>query len=796
MFGKVCKWLSARTKWIFNIVIAILVIGCIIVIAEVNLSQNTENRALAELKSTVSMQRSTFSDDVDSQFKTLELVADMLEYGRHFASKGIQPTLTSIVRTSELCTLCLADTDGNVTDYQGNDIGNCSDRAYFYEIMSGNSTQYCEYLKTTKNGGEARVIFSVPAYDKNGSMLGVLFCSKEISVLENSIFAHEDLFDSSSTIFICTKTGELIAANENADDDFSGDKSYQKSGFNVYKWNKGLETMRDDNVKTKEIDLNGKMHFAACTPLEADGWYLYCIVDKANVSETFSSNLVLIKKTIAYFFVIFAAILIYIIALGKSYVKRKSREALAAKRNYENYRNILKEVQCGVVEYDINNALLATIQPELGDLKLGVLNGSLDTYEQFKAMHPEYDFNELKKELELAKRDGRTYLFESILTSNTQKICWLQTMIIPILNENDTVGKILFAIFDVSDLHRESDAVLEMYTNIPAGVYRCSLNDPIHVEYFSDGFCKMLGYSREEIDRIIGFKREYSMLISREDRAVFDEFVRNLAARGGKETCEYHLVCADGSLLAVSDTMDAKQSSSGAMYGYSVVTDLQKYKEMQQGLERELDDVKQQLEQSRIKNANSQMQPHFLYNALSSIREIVLEDPEYASDLIYDFTTHLRACIRSMSNEDLVPFTQELENIKAYVNIEKMRFGDRLRVEYNCRETEFDIIPLSLQPLVENAIRHGVYECGVRGGTVAVSTSRGDECITVCVEDDGTGFDFEKTMAEVKSGKRDSSGLYNLIFRFETLMNAHVAVESKIGSGTKVTVTIPAGGKR
>lgn len=237
--------------------------------------------------------------------------------------------------------------------------------------------------------------------------------------------------------------------------------------------------------------------------------------------------------------------------------------------------------------------------------------------------------------------------------------------------------------------------------------------------------------------------------------------------------------------------MDAKRGSSGIMYGYSVVTDLRKYREEQQNLEQELKHTRDQLAQTRVKNASSQMQPHFLYNALSSIREIVLEDPEYASELIYDFTTHLRACVRSMSSDAVVPFTQELENIRAYVSIEKMRFGSRLNVEYNCPETDFDIIPLSIQPLVENAVRHGVFDRGAMGGKVTVSTARGDGCIFVYVEDNGVGFDYQKTMQEVKDGTRDSSGLANLIFRFATLMRAEVSVDSVIGAGTKVTVKIP-----
>ncbi|MBR5672308.1 MAG: histidine kinase, partial [Spirochaetales bacterium] len=125
---------------------------------------------------------------------------------------------------------------------------------------------------------------------------------------------------------------------------------------------------------------------------------------------------------------------------------------------------------------------------------------------------------------------------------------------------------------------------------------------------------------------------------------------------------------------------------------------------------KQVEDLQEALKEARFKNSMSQMQPHFLYNALGSIREIILDDPQYASDLVYDFTTHLRACIKAMSNSDLIPFEQELTNINAYVNIEKMRFGDRLKVVYDIQKSDFKIVPLGIQPLVENSIRHGVYK--------------------------------------------------------------------------------------
>ena len=367
---------------------------------------------------------------------------------------------------------------------------------------------------------------------------------------------------------------------------------------------------------------------------------------------------------------------------------------------------------------------------------------------------------------------------------------WVKVLLIPVLNE-ERVLHVLGVAIDITNMHQDFEAVADMFMQVPGGVCRCRLSAPSRLEYFSEGLCKMLKYSGSEIRAIIGPEQDYSHLVFQEDRHKFNEFMQDLAMHGGSQTCEYRMICKDGMLLTVSDTMDAQRSSSGVMYGYCVVTDLQKYKQVQAELETELAATKEHLEELRMKNFASQMQPHFLYNALASIREIVLDEPEYASDLIYDFTTHLRACLRSIATDTQIPFQQELDNINAYVNIEKMRFGTKLSIQYECSETNFLIIPLSIQPLVENAIRHGIYERGENGGVVIIRSYQTDHGVDIQVEDNGVGFDFEKTMQEVKDGTRDSTGLFNLIFRFEKIMKATVTVKSQYNVGTTVTVSIP-----
>lgn len=232
-----------------------------------------------------------------------------------------------------------------------------------------------------------------------------------------------------------------------------------------------------------------------------------------------------------------------------------------------------------------------------------------------------------------------------------------------------------------------------------------------------------------------------------------------------------------------------QDDACGDVMAFCVIYDLTEH----QRKEKELQDLENKLQMTRIRNFTSQMQPHFLYNALGSIQEIVLDDPQYASELIGDFTMHLRSCIRAMANDKPLLFSQELENVKAYVNIEKMRFGKKLNVHFDIKEDKFKIIPLSIQPLVENAIRHGIYGRGLKGGTVTICSRETEKHWVVTVEDDGVGFDIQTYLRGQADNRRDSTGLKNVIFRLEQIMNGKVNIESKIGVGTKITVKIPKG---
>ena len=230
---------------------------------------------------------------------------------------------------------------------------------------------------------------------------------------------------------------------------------------------------------------------------------------------------------------------------------------------------------------------------------------------------------------------------------------------------------------------------------------------------------------------------------------------------------------------------------TGDITAICVVNDITEHEENKKKIKQLTDE----LQDSKMKRSMAQMQPHFLYNALGSIREIVLSDPKYASDLIYDFTTHLRACIHAMSDNGnmLIPFNKEMENVRAYINIEKMRFRERLNVEYNIESDNFKIVPLCIQPLVENSIRHGIFPKGKRGGTVSISVQEHSDSNIITVKDDGIGFDFKAMHESVFCGSRDSTGLMNLIYRLEKTLHAKIQIDSQLGCGTEVTIVVPKG---
>ena len=201
-------------------------------------------------------------------------------------------------------------------------------------------------------------------------------------------------------------------------------------------------------------------------------------------------------------------------------------------------------------------------------------------------------------------------------------------------------------------------------------------------------------------------------------------------------------------------------------------------------LEAEKNIVEAQLKESRVSIMLSQIQPHFIYNTLGTIERMCLKDPEKAFDLVRNFSLYLRGNFSELDSVTPIRFGEELKHVEYYVNVEKVRFPD-MNIEYDVETTEFVLPALSVQPLVENAIKHGLMRLE-SGGTVVIRSYETSSHFCVEVRDDGVGFDTSLPIEEKKH-----VGLRNIRGRLKAMVNGELTIESQIGVGTRAVISIP-----
>lgn len=203
--------------------------------------------------------------------------------------------------------------------------------------------------------------------------------------------------------------------------------------------------------------------------------------------------------------------------------------------------------------------------------------------------------------------------------------------------------------------------------------------------------------------------------------------------------------------------------------------------------EQKLITTEKELYEAKIGVMVSQVQPHFMYNALSSIAMMCSIDPETAQEATVTFADYLRVNMDSLKQKGPVPFSRELEHLKKYLYIEKLRFRDKLNIVYDIQTEDFELPQLSVQPLVENAVKHGV---GMKknGGTVTIASKETDSAYEVIISDDGVGFD---TNAERQDDGRSHVGMENTKKRLKDMCGADVIITSTIGKGTVARIVIP-----
>ena len=191
-----------------------------------------------------------------------------------------------------------------------------------------------------------------------------------------------------------------------------------------------------------------------------------------------------------------------------------------------------------------------------------------------------------------------------------------------------------------------------------------------------------------------------------------------------------------------------------------------------------------QLTESRVSTMMSQIRPHFIYNTLGSIEQLCSIDPRKAGELVHNFAKYLRGNFGELDNPKPILMSQEMEHVRHYISIENVRFPD-MTFSFEMNSDDFHIPALTIQPIVENAIKHGLMKLQ-KGGTIRVVSYETDNHYCVSVEDDGVGFDTDVLLDE-----RKHVGIRNIRGRLKAMVNGTLEIESTEGVGTKVLITIP-----
>ena len=193
-----------------------------------------------------------------------------------------------------------------------------------------------------------------------------------------------------------------------------------------------------------------------------------------------------------------------------------------------------------------------------------------------------------------------------------------------------------------------------------------------------------------------------------------------------------------------------------------------------------------EMERLRTRLMLSQIQPHFLHNCLNAIIYYSDKDAAITKKALLDFSKYLRTNLEIDEENDIVSFGRELEHTKLYVSLEKLRFEDKLSVVFDIRDDRFLIPKLTLQPLVENAIRHGIRK-SKSGSTVKISSEDGIDCHIITVRDDGAGFDT----SILDTLDNTHIGIRNIRNRLRTECGGELMIESVRGKGTICIIKIP-----
>jgi len=315
--------------------------------------------------------------------------------------------------------------------------------------------------------------------------------------------------------------------------------------------------------------------------------------------------------------------------------------------------------------------------------------------------------------------------------------------------------------------------------NAPIGI--TIFDEELNVINYNDTILNMLSASGKKYHNFMKeLSPEYQPDGTNSVIKAFEMLERTMA--GEKHIFEWvHKSNTDELIPCEVTTMRAKYGGKTIGIGYTY--DLRHVKSM----EKKVTQLELELLESKISIMLSQIQPHFLNNALTAIAQLCEENPAKAKKTTIDFSKYIRCNLESLSNKSFISIENELNHVRHYLDLESAIYGSALNVVYNIEVANFQLPPLTIQPIVENAVKHGV--CSKEGGgTITLSICETDSEYVVNISDDGNGFD-----TNILKDAHKHIGINNVRLRLKEQCKGTLEIFSEIGYGTTAVIKIPKG---
>ena len=316
-----------------------------------------------------------------------------------------------------------------------------------------------------------------------------------------------------------------------------------------------------------------------------------------------------------------------------------------------------------------------------------------------------------------------------------------------------------------------------LYDNAPIGIN--TFDKDFNFIDYNDKLLNLLGASDQNFDFLNEFSPEYQPDGKKSTDKAYEHVARTM--NGENLIFEWVYKSASGEFIPCEITT-TRVKYKGEIMGLSYIYDLSHVKNM----ESKIAQMESKLAESKISIMLSQIQPHFLYNALTAIAQLCDENPAKAKKATLDFSMYLRSNMVSLTVKGLISVEKELQHVESYLNLEKAIYGSTLNVIFRIEAGGFLVPPLTIQPIVENAIKHGIGQ-KEGGGTVTISVRETNMEYIITVADDGAGYDINNPRKDT----RKHIGINNVRQRLKEQCRGTLDIISEIDSGTTAAIKIP-----